>query len=73
MVAREAARSRMTGITIKSELVYAADCPVSGIRDAWVFDDLFSAFVTPGIGRKNLGLVGVFVRVRSPESFQSGE
>ena len=43
MIAREAARSRM------SELAYAADCPVAGVRDAWVFDDLFSAFVTQGI------------------------
>jgi hypothetical protein len=38
-----------------------------------MFDDLFSAFVTQEIARKNLSLVGVFFRVRSPESFQSGE
>jgi len=38
-----------------------------------VFDDLSSAFVTQGIERKNPDLVGVFVRVRSPESFWSGE
>ena len=46
---------------------------VAGIRDAWMFDDLFSAFVTQGIERKNPDLVGVFVRVRSPELFWSGE
>ena len=46
---------------------------VAGIQDAWVFDDLSSAFLTQGIERKNPDLVGVFVRVRSPESFRSGE
>ena len=46
---------------------------VAGIRDAWMFDDLFSAFVTQEIEHKNPDLVGVFVRVRSPELFWSGE
>jgi len=41
--------------------------------DASMFDDLFSAFVMQGFKRKNPTLVGVFVRVRSPELFQVDE
>ena len=38
-----------------------------------MFDDLFSAFLMQTIERKDLRLIGVFVRVRSPKSSQSGE
>jgi ABC-type uncharacterized transport system substrate-binding protein len=46
-------------VTMRSELVYAPDGRVTGIRHAWTFDDMFSAFATQGIeGKKR----GVFTR-----------
>ncbi len=40
-------------VTVKSELVYAPDGSVTGVRHAWTFDDMFSVFATQGIeGRK---------------------
>lgn len=41
--------------TIKTGLVYAADGSVSGVRHAWTFDDMFSAFATVGIKAKTKG------------------
>jgi ABC-type uncharacterized transport system substrate-binding protein len=29
-------------VTVKSELVYAPDGTVTGVRHAWTFDDMFS-------------------------------
>ena len=42
-------------VTIKSELVYAPDGSVTGVRHAWTFDDMFSAFATQGIEAKSKG------------------
>src|SRR5215467_2425088 len=42
-------------VTMKSELVYAPDGTVTGIRHAWTFDDMFSAFATQGIEAKKRG------------------
>lgn len=42
-------------ITMKSEVVYAADGSVTGIRHAWSFDDMFSAFATQGLESKDKG------------------
>ena len=37
---------------MRSELVYGPDGSVTGIRHAWTFDDMFSAFATQGIDSK---------------------
>src|SRR5438552_13538161 len=42
-------------ITVKSELVYAPDGSVTGVRHAWTFDDMFSVFATQGIEAKKKG------------------
>ncbi|MGB9369869.1 MAG: DUF1007 family protein [Xanthobacteraceae bacterium] len=42
-------------ITMKSELVYAADGSVTGVRHAWSFDDMFSTFATQGLASKEKG------------------
>lgn len=43
-------------VTMRSELVYAPDGTVTGIRHAWTFDDMFSAFATQGIESKKRGV-----------------
>jgi ABC-type uncharacterized transport system substrate-binding protein len=42
-------------VTMRSELVYAPDGKIAGIRHAWTFDDMFSAFATQGIEAKKRG------------------
>ena len=42
-------------VTVRSELVYASDGSVTGIRHAWTFDDMFSVFATQGIESKKKG------------------
>ena len=42
-------------VTVKSELVYAPDGSVTGVRHAWTFDDMFSVFATQGIDAKKKG------------------
>ena len=42
-------------VTMHSELVYAADGSVTGVRHAWAFDDMFSAFATQGYDGKVKG------------------
>jgi len=42
-------------ITFKSELIYAPDGALTGIRHAWSFDDMFSVFATQGIEAKEKG------------------
>jgi ABC-type uncharacterized transport system substrate-binding protein len=42
-------------VTVKSEIVYAADGTVTGIRHAWTFDDMFSTFATQGLESKVKG------------------
>jgi ABC-type uncharacterized transport system substrate-binding protein len=42
-------------VTMKSELVYAPDGSVTGIRHAWTFDDMFSVYATQGIEAKKRG------------------
>ena len=42
-------------VTMKSELVYAPDGSVTGVRHAWTFDDMFSVFATQGIEPKKKG------------------
>jgi ABC-type uncharacterized transport system substrate-binding protein len=42
-------------VTMQSELVYAPDGTVTGVRHAWTFDDMFSVFATQGIEAKTKG------------------
>ena len=42
-------------VTMHTELVYAADGSITGVRHAWAFDDMFSAFATQGIESKVKG------------------
>jgi ABC-type uncharacterized transport system substrate-binding protein len=42
-------------VTVQSELVYAPDGSVTGIRHAWTFDDMFSTFAVQGIESKKKG------------------
>jgi ABC-type uncharacterized transport system substrate-binding protein len=40
-------------VTMHSELVYAPDGSLTGIRHHWAFDDMFSAFATQGLEAKD--------------------
>jgi ABC-type uncharacterized transport system substrate-binding protein len=42
-------------VTVKSELLYAPDGSVTGVRHAWTFDDMFSTFAVQGIKAKKKG------------------
>jgi ABC-type uncharacterized transport system substrate-binding protein len=42
-------------VTVKSELVYAPDGTLKGVRHAWTFDDMFSTFATQGLEAKKKG------------------
>ena len=42
-------------VTMTSELLYAPDGSVTGVRHAWTFDDMFSAFATQGLEQKTKG------------------
>lgn len=43
-------------VTASSELVYAADGTVTGVRHAWTFDEMFSTFALQGIESKTRGV-----------------
>ncbi|MBA2397825.1 MAG: DUF1007 family protein [Bradyrhizobium sp.] len=43
-------------ITAKSEVVYAADGAIAGVRHAWTFDDMFSTYALQGIETKTKGV-----------------
>jgi ABC-type uncharacterized transport system substrate-binding protein len=42
-------------VTMTSELVYAPDGAVTGIRHAWTFDDMYSTYATQGLESKTKG------------------
>ncbi|MEZ5889541.1 MAG: DUF1007 family protein [Xanthobacteraceae bacterium] len=42
-------------VTMTSEVIYGPDGSVTGIRHAWTFDDMYSAFATQGIESKTRG------------------
>lgn len=46
-------------VTMKSELIYAPDGSITGVRHAWTFDDMFSTFATQGLESK---VKGAFTR-----------
>jgi ABC-type uncharacterized transport system substrate-binding protein len=43
-------------VTMKSELMYAPDGSVTGVRHAWSFDEMFSTFATQGLETKQKGV-----------------
>jgi ABC-type uncharacterized transport system substrate-binding protein len=43
-------------ITAKSELIYAPDGTVTGVRHAWTFDDMFSTYALQGLETKVKGV-----------------
>lgn len=43
-------------IVAKSELVYAPDGAITGVRHAWTFDDMFSTYALQGIETKTKGV-----------------
>jgi ABC-type uncharacterized transport system substrate-binding protein len=43
-------------VTMTSQLVYAPDGTVTGIRHSWAFDDMYSAFATEGLEQKQKGV-----------------
>jgi ABC-type uncharacterized transport system substrate-binding protein len=43
-------------IVAKSELIYAPDGTVTGVRHAWTFDDMFSTYALQGIETKTKGV-----------------
>jgi len=43
-------------VTMKSEVIYAPDGSVTGIRHTWSFDDTFSAYAVQGIEHKKNGV-----------------
>ncbi|HVQ43010.1 MAG TPA: DUF1007 family protein [Vicinamibacterales bacterium] len=42
-------------VTMKSTVVYGPDGAVIGVRHAWAFDDMYSAFATQGLESKKKG------------------
>jgi ABC-type uncharacterized transport system substrate-binding protein len=42
-------------VTMSAELLYAPDGLATGVRHAWTFDDMYSAFATTGIEAKTKG------------------
>src|SRR5215471_1677608 len=42
-------------VTMKTDLIYGPDGALTGIRHAWSFDDMFSAFATQGLESKEKG------------------
>jgi ABC-type uncharacterized transport system substrate-binding protein len=42
-------------VTMTEELLYAPDGSVTGVRSAWTFDDMFSAYATQGLEQKTKG------------------
>jgi ABC-type uncharacterized transport system substrate-binding protein len=43
-------------VTVKTDLVYAQDGAVTGVRHAWTFDDMYSAFAVQGMKQKTKGV-----------------
>jgi ABC-type uncharacterized transport system substrate-binding protein len=43
-------------VTMQTELLYAPDGRVTGLKHAWTFDDMFSEYATQGIQQKTKGV-----------------
>lgn len=37
-------------VTVKTDVVFSPDGKVTGVRQSWTFDDMYSAFATQGLG-----------------------
>jgi ABC-type uncharacterized transport system substrate-binding protein len=55
-VAGPAAAHPHVWVTAASELLYAADGSVTGVRHAWTFDDMFSTYALQGMESKTKGV-----------------
>ncbi|RXG95009.1 DUF1007 family protein [Bradyrhizobium zhanjiangense] len=55
LVAGAASAHPHVWITATSELLYAADGSITGVRHAWTFDDMFSAYAVQGLESKTKG------------------
>ncbi|SDI56744.1 ABC-type uncharacterized transport system, substrate-binding protein [Bradyrhizobium sp. Rc2d] len=55
LVAGAASAHPHVWITATSELLYAPDGSVTGVRHAWTFDDMFSAYAVQGLESKTKG------------------
>ncbi len=42
-------------VTMQTELIYASDGTVTGLRHAWTFDDMFSEYATQGLQQQSKG------------------
>ena len=54
--AREVQAHPHVWITATSELVYAPDGSITGVRHAWTFDDMFSTYALQGLETKTSGV-----------------
>jgi ABC-type uncharacterized transport system substrate-binding protein len=54
--ANEAEAHPHVWITASSELIYAADGSITGVRHAWTFDDMFSTYALQGMETKVKGV-----------------
>ena len=43
-------------ITAKSEVVYAPDGSITGVRHAWTFDEMFTTYALQGLATKTKGV-----------------
>src|SRR4051794_101369 len=55
-VRRPSASHPHVWVTAASELLYAADGAVTGVRHAWTFDDMFSTYALQGMESKAKGV-----------------
>lgn len=56
VMSRSACAHPHVWVTMKSEIVYDARGVATGVRHAWTFDDMFSAFATQGLESKEKGV-----------------
>jgi ABC-type uncharacterized transport system substrate-binding protein len=56
VLAKPAAAHPHVWVTAASDLIFAPDGSVTGIRHAWTFDDMFSTYALQGIATKKKGV-----------------
>jgi ABC-type uncharacterized transport system substrate-binding protein len=55
LIAGPAAAHPHVWVTTKSAVIFGADGSITGVRHAWRFDDMYSAFAVQGLERKTKG------------------
>jgi ABC-type uncharacterized transport system substrate-binding protein len=55
LIAGPAAAHPHVWVTMKSALIFGADGSITGVRHAWRFDDMYSAFAVQGLEQKKKG------------------